>query len=579
MTVFRVHRLSSLAASLLIGFGFGGCATPVAPTGGPRDTTPPALVSSKPASSSVNFASDRVSLTFSEKVDRASFQRALSFTPEISPAPELEWDGASVEIVLVAPLRDSTTYILTLDNQLRDDRGVEVDRPITLAFSTGSVIDRGRIIGRIAEPASNAPAGGFEVFAFEGCRVPEGDCRVVGTQPGYRTQTDSDGSFEFSNLPFRNFFVVGVEDRNRNRLIDSLEAVIVALPFWGSQYADTVSTYAIETAARSAAASAGSRTPTWYVNRSDDRPPAVLQLRSLSSSRTEIRFSEPIRLDALAPSEWGIVDTLTQGEYDVSEIYQPPDGPNRVVLVTEALPEGAYAISRAGTVRDTTGNMAAVIDSGNFEPSDRGDTLRIRFGGFGPAALQGQVIDLGAEMHPEIRFNRFIDPSVLALITGARDAEGNPRAVDLRTSTGTIWTVSFSPPAEPGDSITVSVEGLPPLDTVYAKTFAFLDAEQTGRITGVVEDVRPATVELISKTGPMPRLEVQTDSAGRFTFNRLLKGNYSLRAYIDLDHNERWTPGGLSPVQLPEPMVWNDELIEVRKGWESALDTLRFPRP
>ena len=114
-----------------------GCATPIPPTGGPRDTTPPALMSSVPEVNSVNFASDRIILTFSEKVDHATMLRALSFTPEIVLRPELDWHDASVDIIFKGPLRDSTTYILTLDNQLKDIRGVSLKQPITFAFATG----------------------------------------------------------------------------------------------------------------------------------------------------------------------------------------------------------------------------------------------------------------------------------------------------------------------------------------------------------------------------------------------------------------------------------------------------------
>ena len=138
------------------------------------------------------------------------------------------------------PLRDSTTYILTLDKQLKDYRGVSLNQPITLAFSTGPVIDKGVIAGRVAEASTDADVEGLDVLAFESGAVDSagnGQWRLIGAVPTYRTQTDSDGEFTFANLPDRPFAVVAVEDRNRNRIVDSTETT--ALPEWGFTEPDT----------------------------------------------------------------------------------------------------------------------------------------------------------------------------------------------------------------------------------------------------------------------------------------------------------------------------------------------------
>ncbi|MFV1979951.1 MAG: Ig-like domain-containing protein [Rhodothermia bacterium] len=557
------------AASVIV-----GCATPVAPSGGPPDTTPPALVSSIPEPSSVNFSSDRITLTFSEKVDRASLQRSLSFTPEIILTPELQWHGEIVDLVFRGPLRDSTTYILTLDNELKDNRGVAASRPITLAFSTGPTIDKGRIDGRVADPTDGAPVQRIDVFAFEDGALPgvagqrrektgvvSGEWKAV---PSYRTQTGSDGTFSFANLPQKPFFVVAVEDRNRNRLVDSTEAA--ALPSWGVQFPDTGAT---------------AKSPlSWYLDRSDRLAPSVIQLQSLSSRRTEVRFSEPVRLDTLAPVQWVLADTLTSREYPVSELYQPPGSPNRIILVTDSLQEGAFVVRRAGAVRDSAGNPAEVAGVGVFLASSRYDTLRTRFGGFAPASLETPAtIDLGSGMHPEIRFNRFVDPSGLFDMVEAGDSEENTRAVEFQSADGTTWMLTFRPEAEPGDSITVEVSGVTPRDTIYSVTYAFLDGANTGSITGTLVDSVGGVIQIFSATPLRFEFERAADSTGGFQFGGLLKGNYRIRAFVDLDGDGLWTPGRFFPRRLPEPLVWREDPIEVRKGWESGVDTLRFVVP
>ena len=69
-----LRRLLSFALCLLI----AGCAQPVAPSGGPADTTPPALEAAEPAADAVHVRADRLVLTFSEGIDEGSARQALS---------------------------------------------------------------------------------------------------------------------------------------------------------------------------------------------------------------------------------------------------------------------------------------------------------------------------------------------------------------------------------------------------------------------------------------------------------------------------------------------------------------------
>ena len=66
--MIRWHIFSLI---LLLGWA---CATPVPPSGGPVDKTPPDLVGMYPPSNSVDFDGSTVRFEFSERVDRAAFE-------------------------------------------------------------------------------------------------------------------------------------------------------------------------------------------------------------------------------------------------------------------------------------------------------------------------------------------------------------------------------------------------------------------------------------------------------------------------------------------------------------------------
>ena len=202
-----------------------GCADPRLPTGGPPDKTPPVLETTIPEAETVNFTDTSVRLTFSEYVDQASFNRAFSMTPEPEGRLRFKWRKRRVEIRFPEALRENTTYVLTLDNNLRDARGVSLTRPITFAFSTGPVINKGRLSGRVLEPRQGNGAAGFEVFAYAVTDAAPLDS--LPERPAYRTQTGDDGRFDFSFLNEQPYFVVALQDRNRNLRPDANEPFAV----------------------------------------------------------------------------------------------------------------------------------------------------------------------------------------------------------------------------------------------------------------------------------------------------------------------------------------------------------------
>ena len=198
-----------------------GCASPVAPSGGPEDTTPPALDASEPAAGAVLVRADRLVLTFSEGVDEATVGRALSVAPGWAVPPEVRARGRRVEVLFPDSLRANTTYVVTLDTNLRDLRGVALRQPITLAFATGPTLDRGRIAGRVLDPQTGRAAPGLDVFAYV---LPDSVATMdstahadalpdpTTTAPDYRTQTGPDGAFVLDYLRPGPFFVVAVAD-------------------------------------------------------------------------------------------------------------------------------------------------------------------------------------------------------------------------------------------------------------------------------------------------------------------------------------------------------------------------------
>jgi len=279
----RRVRLDATGLALLLGgvlVGLAACANPVAPSGGPRDDTPPSVVETRPVRDTVNVSTDTRSIyiEFSEYVERSTLPRALSITPQFDGRLRFSWSGQGVTIELPSALRDSTTYIFSLDADLSDTRGVSLDRPVTVAFSTGPRINRGRIRGRVVGPRRGEGRAQVDVFAYaldDGTSSPPAS---LPDQPAYRTQTGEEGTFSFDYLREQDYYVVALRDNNRNRRLDPTEPY--AVPPRGALPADEDST----------------EIPVpWLLTPADTAGPRVQQVTPLSRRRVRLSFDEPVR--------------------------------------------------------------------------------------------------------------------------------------------------------------------------------------------------------------------------------------------------------------------------------------------
>ncbi len=93
-----------------------GCAQIVAPTGGPRDTLPPRLVSANPKQNATNFTGNRINLYFDEYVQIQELLQNLLVSPTPKNNPYIDYKLKSVSIRLRDTLEPNTTYTINLGN-------------------------------------------------------------------------------------------------------------------------------------------------------------------------------------------------------------------------------------------------------------------------------------------------------------------------------------------------------------------------------------------------------------------------------------------------------------------------------
>ncbi len=543
-----------LSASVLV-----GCATPLRPSGGPEDRTPPALVSSTPSAGAVRVTDRRLTLTFSERVDEASARRALSIAPAPATPPDVRVRGSDVEVVLVDSLRSDITYVLTLGTELRDLRGVAIAAPVTIAFATGDRIDEGRLRGFVRSGATGRSMAGAAVMAYRlGADSASGppDPRVV--RADYRTQSGSDGAFSLTHLRPGLYFVVSLDDRNRDGLAGAGEAFAVP-PSRGEIAADT---------------GAAPAPLSLFITRVDTTAPA---LRGAAVSRPGVvtaRFDEPVRLGPGARDAFVIQDSSTARQVPIRAAWSAGVGSREIALAADPGPSRhRLQLVRPEAIVDSAGNHATAGEVRLSGATPREEAARAQFVAFLPEAgvAPDSAYTLRPDELPAVRFDAPVDSLEVSRQITASDASG--AAVPVRVSMPTPSTLELDIAAA---DFTVTV-----MDSTHRRRYRRLSRDEVGGITGHL-DSAGAGVGILEAfpsggggAGARP-YTARVGADGTVTLAGLPPGSYRVRVFLDDDGDGSWDGGRLHPYETAENLGWLPDPVRVRARWDTDLGTIRI---
>ena len=206
--------------SLGIGLAIYSCAAIAPPSGGPDDETAPKFIGSIPESGSTEFMGGKVVLQFSEYLDKKSIDRAISISPEPETPVDIIYEDDEIHLSFPEQLLLNQTYIISINRTLTDERNVALDKSIQIAFSTGSTIENGKIMGRVF---------GEEKYAVHLWKL---NSDIIDTlffsKPLYESEADDKGFFQFNFLSTGEYGALAV-DRNAAGLPINRERIAYGL--------------------------------------------------------------------------------------------------------------------------------------------------------------------------------------------------------------------------------------------------------------------------------------------------------------------------------------------------------------
>lgn len=523
----------------LIGLFFiYGCATPVAPTGGPPDRTPPEIIGTTPEVGTTNFTGDEVRFDFSKFPDRASVRSNVTIEPSLGIQFDVSFSRKTAIVEFEEQLPENTTIIVVMGSDVSDTKNNNMNSSFSLAFSTGPVIDDGNVVARLRDADRGSVDAGERVFLF---REP-----IDFTESAnYVAQSDTSGAVDFSYLREGQYSAIWVDDINRDRGWNPERER--AQPFH-------VESFFVE---QEGEVDLG----TIYIHRPDTTSPRLEGVGLLSNKQMRLRNTEEVFWDE--ESVFTVVDSLGESYTEAYPLYKDRNDPNIVFAQAEdpLVEENQFNVLQSG-FRDRAGNPLRVVTD-PFPGSAEPDTLTLRY------QSDNTEGGLFPEQPLEINYSKFIDDDAVVdslIVFEGETVIEDYEFVDVRRNKLMVFP-DGDWAGGPRYRFGVWDPEFMERRTIEPEIW---QQSELGSIEFNPADEDTTTPIRLTLTGEFNRMEIDTVFTGSIEISNLAPVSYHAKIFRDQSGNGRWDTGTIDPFSPPEPYFLRRD-IPVREGFTSDV--------
>lgn len=555
------------------------CAQQVAPTGGPKDETPPQVLEEIPPNLSTEFNSKEIEIAFDEFIQLRSASEQIVISPPILKQPEYQLRRKSLIIKFAELLSPNTTYTINFGEAIRDNNEANILENYTYVFSTGAHVDSMELKGKVIDALTGEPEEDALVMLYKN----NIDSLPLDTLPDYFTRSDNNGSFHLKNIADQKYKIFALKDENANYKFDVKSEKIgfldtLVVPFSKPKPApiDTIVTDSIVTdSVKTSAVKSQEKVsiPNYEMKMFVEEDTTQFLKKSYCEYFGKLVFiyNRPVgsfnveMLNQSMKKEWKLVD------------FSPTED-TVTVWVTDAAPEEMNLLVNADALTDTV----------EMSMKERSEYLSAA--GRGKAASRRQVkFELLASFDPVV--NRSPKPNeplkiiwnhpILELdISRMKLYEDSTRVrYDISTQDRALRKFDLAYDWKPGKRYQLTI-----LDSSFfdiyqlwndtAETFfKGTDKDMFGSISVKVSEppIENSLVELVNSAGRLIGRKAST-SMGTLQFNQLDPGKYDLIHISDLNKNGKWDTGKYLEKMQPEPIQTIKKSAEVRANWDLELE-------
>lgn len=217
--------LGAALAVLSPTFFMHSCAnTTQAPTGGKKDTIPPALYWTQPVPGAVNVDTNKTKLIFGfDEYVTIKNQQNIFLSPPQKKAPKAKVKGKNVVVTFEEPLSNGITYTLNFTDAIADNNEGNMFPGFTYVFSTGDNIDSMLVTGTVQDCNTLTPVKGATVMLYK----DHSDSAIFKSRPFAACKTDDWGYFCIPYIPDTLYRLYALKDDNNDNIYQSEDGELV----------------------------------------------------------------------------------------------------------------------------------------------------------------------------------------------------------------------------------------------------------------------------------------------------------------------------------------------------------------
>ena len=602
-------------ALLLTAFLAQRCANAVAPTGGPKDETPPKVVATVPENQSVNFIGKKIELTFDEYITLENANQNVMISPPLSEKPDIKLKNKTVIVKFKETLAANTTYTINFGAAIKDLHEGNQLKDYVYSFSTGDHIDTLCIAGTVLYAEDKKPVEGAYVSLYAADR-DNLDSLPMTTVPNYLTKTDKEGKFSLNGLADKKYLVFALKDANANLYFDLpneevafLDTLVPASYPWTPPKPQVLDSTIIDSTliindstlfilADSLVIEHDSLTlipDTLQTLPQDTLPQRVFDQNALNL--TLYMFTE-------VDSTQVLLEKKLVEEGLLRFVFRHP-AKEAVVMTPEMLPDTFNLVTLHSAEHDTvwwyfTPNMkdslwvhvkhdTVINDSSRYSlkfkdknaRNRKPETLKVSNNLLGRDGLiPGQDLILtfsepvvSYQMHDSAVFkcDTIVYYDTLAF------EKADEYGLQYRLTTPFSADLSYS--LEIPDSVFFGIRGR--TNEPIKAEFHRMKDDEYGNIYITVkppEGMKQVVVQLLNENGKV--LEEQViKGEEEVMFEHLLPAKYKLRALLDADGNGKWSTGNYHYRVQPETVIEYYDALDLKAGWDIDLEDVWILKP
>ena len=219
--VGRCMLLATVAAAIAIGCANRGGG----PQGGPKDETPPRVISSKPDNGAVNHHKPNVEIVFDEIVVLNNAFEKVVVSPPQNQAAEVKAIERKVKVAFQDSLQPNTTYTIDFSDAIVDNNEGNKLVDYSFSFSTGDVIDTLMMSGILIDAYTLNPVSN----AIIGIHSDVSDTAFTTKKFDRISKSNPDGLFRVKNIKQDTYRIFALNDLSGDFLFDQSDEAIAFL--------------------------------------------------------------------------------------------------------------------------------------------------------------------------------------------------------------------------------------------------------------------------------------------------------------------------------------------------------------